>query len=100
MLVDGTWRIPCYCMACGKQHGYCSESVTERNGDYVGYLCDSCAEDPKNAIVGTMVLPDHEHWQRVREAQLEEHGRALSLSELVRVFDDGTSPLARLLRNR
>lgn len=101
MEIRGVWHVPTYCMFCGKHHGYQPESATDPGGGYVGYVCDPCAEIPRNSeLVGLSVVPDEVHWQRVREAQLEEHGRELTVTELVRVLDDGTGPLARLLRSR
>jgi len=99
MYIRGIWCVPEYCMFCGKQHGYCNASSTEPGGGYVGYVCDDCASIPRNSeLVGMSLVPDEVHWQRVREAQLEEHGRVLTLDELAVELSDVNSPMSRLAR--
>ena len=64
--IRGVWHVPVHCMNCGDHHGYCNESAVQRK-EYVGYLCDGCAES-WSPLVGTMLIPDEVHWQRAREA--------------------------------
>lgn len=94
--INGVWNVPVYCMNCGKQHGFCNESAVQRK-EYVGYLCDTCAES-WSPLVGTMLIPDQVHWQLAREAQLEEYGRDLTVTEQIRELDDVNSPLSRFAR--
>lgn len=99
--INGVWCVPEYCMFCGKHHGYCNESSTHPGGGYVGYVCDDCASIPRNsALVGLSLIPDEVHWQRVREAQLEEYGRVLTVPELAELLLDVNSAMSRLARDR
>lgn len=97
--IRGVWCVPIHCMFCGKHNGYCNESATDPGGGYVGYCCDDCASIPRNSdLVGLSLIPDEVHWQRVREAQLEEHGKLLTLDELAVALDDVNSPMSVLAR--
>lgn len=88
---NGTW-IPIFCANCGKEGGSCPEE----NMTFMFYLCPSCFES-KGHITSTMVMPDEVFWSKVRDAQIEEHGRVLTEQELLSVVQEGASPLARLL---
>ena len=61
------------------------------------YLCNGCAEK-WGPIAGTMMVPDEVFFERVKQAQLEEHGHLLDEEELVKVLSDPTSALSKLVR--
>lgn len=88
---NGAW-IPVFCANCGKEGGSCPEE----NMTFMFYLCPSCFES-KGAITNTMAMPDEVFWARVRDEQLEAHGRILNEHELAREVSDGTSALAKLI---
>ena len=98
-MINGVWSVPVHCMNCGDQHGYCNESATEPGGGYVGFLCDRCAET-WSPLVGTMLIPDQVHWQKVPAAQGEPYGRVLSPFEQAAALRDGSTVLAKLARDR
>lgn len=95
--INGVWCIPCYCMNCGKQHGYRNEP--DASSGYVGYLCDLCAER-WSPLVGTMLVPDEAFAQIATAEMLEKYGRVLSDAEQHEVLKDGNSTLAKLARSR
>lgn len=99
LVIKGQWHVPIYCMNCWRHHGYCNESATDPGGGYVGYLCDPCAET-WSPLVGASLVPDAVHWQRVRDAELEDYGRALTALEQAQELDDVNSPLAKVARSR
>ena len=84
--------VPIFCANCGKEGG-----LTPEDSTFLFWMCDPCFQS-KGHITGTMVVPDHEFYQKLREEQLESHGRPLSPAELQQVLQDGTTPLATLLK--
>lgn len=73
--------------------------VPENECDFAFYLCESCAEK-YGQLDGVEMIPDEVWFARIRDAQLEEHGRELSVPELVRELDDLDSPMSKLARDR
>jgi hypothetical protein len=97
ILINGRPRVPCYCMNCGKQHGFGDKP--HPGSGYLGFICDLCAET-WSTLVGTMLVPDEVHAARCRDEMLESHGRALTEPEILKALDDATSPLSLLVRER
>lgn len=87
--------VPIYCAHCGKSNGY----VPEENIDFVCWLCDPCSLS-HGAEFGTALMPDEVFWQKALYEQLEKYGRPLTLNELQGVVDSGSSPLAKLIRDK
>lgn len=85
--------IPLFCANCGRDCGY----VPEENMRHCFYLCDRCEVHAHEA--GLMGVPDEVFWQKVREEQLEKHGRLLSETELITAAESTTTPLSKLLRD-
>lgn len=86
--------VPVFCANCGKEGGSCPEE----NMTFMFYLCPSCFES-KGAITNTMVMPDEVFWRKVRDEQLEAHGRILNEQELVTIVAEDASPLATLIKS-
>jgi hypothetical protein len=97
--IHGVVNVPIHCMNCGHHYGYAPETILQPGGGYVGYLCDGCAEK-WSPLVGTLVVPDQVFAQKAAEAQLEQFGHILSETEAVRVLDDPSSLLSKLVRDR
>jgi hypothetical protein len=97
VLIEGVWCVPCYCMNCHRQHGFCNEPGP--GSGYVGYLCEKCAET-WSPLIGTMIVPDAVHAHRCRDEMLESHGREMTEAEILVALDDASSPLAKLARER
>ncbi len=95
VLIDGEWHVPCYCMNCHQQKGWCSEPVP--GSGYVGYLCPECAET-WSPLVGTMLVPDTARSLRANEVMITEYGRVLSTAEQAIALDDVNSVLSRFAR--
>lgn len=89
----GTW-IPIFCANCGAKGGL----VPEENCTFAFYLCDKCYE--KHGVpAGLMAVPDELFWEKVKQEQMETHGRLLSEVELAKVLEADASPLATLLKS-
>jgi len=88
----GAW-VPVFCANCGADGGMCPEE----NMTFMFYLCRACAET-YGAIAGTMMMPDEVFFEKVKQEQLAAHGRYLTQQELEVVVDEGTTPLAKLLK--
>lgn len=91
--INGSFWQPYFCANCGIEGGWCPEE----NMDFMFWLCNYCFET-YGEVAGTLVVPDHEFHQKVREEQLEKYGRYLSPQELRAVVESNTSPLATLIR--
>jgi hypothetical protein len=88
----GVW-VPIFCANCGKDGG----NVPEDN--FAFWLCNDCYA--KHGVpAGLMAVPDEVFWEKVAQAQMEEHGRLLSEPELIKVSQENASPLATLLNSR
>jgi hypothetical protein len=83
--------IPGYCANCGIRWGM----VPENDTTFLFVLCQPCA-DSWGPIAHTYVEPDAVFYERVHNAQLEQHGRPLTVGELTRELEDPSSTLARL----
>jgi len=94
MGAGGVW-VPVFCANCGKDGGM----VPEQNMTFAFWLCAPCAET-HGAIAGMLMLPDEVFWERVKQEQLEAHGRFLTEQELVAVVEADASPLATLINER
>jgi len=87
----GTW-IPYFCANCGKHCGWCPETST-----FFFYICPPCFET-HGEIAGLMMVPDKVFFDRVAQEQQAAYGRVLSHEELLRVVQEDSSPLAKLLK--
>lgn len=87
--------VPIYCAHCGKKNGF----VPEENMDFVCWLCDPCSRS-HGAEFGGALMPDEVFWQKALYEQLEKYGRPLTLNELQSVVDSGSTPLAKLIRDK
>ncbi len=87
--------VPVFCANCGAEGGLCPEE----NMTFMFYLCNKCAET-HGPVAGTMMMPDEVFWQKLKNEQLERHGRYLTEQELAAVVEAGASPLATLINER
>lgn len=90
----GNW-VPIFCANCGGPGG----AVPEENMTFVFYLCNACAEQ-HGEIAGTMLMPDEVFWEKLKQEQLEAHGRFLTEQEIVDAVESDASPLATLINER
>lgn len=87
--------VPVFCGNCGAEGGSCPEE----NMTFMFYLCPKCAET-YGSIAGTMMMPDEVFFEKLRQEQLEAHGRFLNEQELIQVVQEDASPLATLILER
>lgn len=87
------WWVPMFCANCFTPAGFCPQEST-----HVFYLCDDCV-DKHGVPAGMMAVPDEVFWETVKQEQIDKYGRLLSEAELIRVLEDGASPLATLLKS-
>lgn len=88
--------IPVFCANCGFHGGHCPEE----NMTFLFYICNKCAEK-YGEIAGIMFMPDEIFFEKLKQEQLESHGRYLTLEELAAVVEaDAASPLAKLIQSR
>lgn len=92
----GVAYVPVFCGSCHCDDG---QMVPEQSCDFAFYLCDPCA-DRYGALDGVEMIPDEVWFARIRDAQLEDHGRELTHVELVEQLDSPDSPLSKLARDR
>jgi hypothetical protein len=88
--------VPVFCGNCGKPHGY----VPEENCNFAFWLCTSCSEKWGDMAGAVAIMPDHIFWAKVREEQLERHGRILSPQELQVAAESPCTALGKLLREK
>ena len=88
---DGCW-VPVFCANCGKEGGLTPEEST-----FIFWMCNPCFAS-KGHITGTMVVPDHEFYQRLAQEQQERYGRAATHNELLQIVAEDCTPLATLLK--
>lgn len=88
----GVW-VPVFCANCGVHGGSCPEE----NMTFLFYICPKCAET-YGAITGTMMMPDEVFYEKLKQEQLESHGRFLSEQELIQVVQEDSTPLAQLIK--
>lgn len=93
VFVNGVPHVPIFCANCGADGG----GVPEEHMTFAFYLCTPCTETYGH-IAGTMAVPEEVFWERVKQEQLEKHGRFLTSDEVFRDLDEGTSALAKLAR--
>ena len=86
-----------YCANCGKDGGRVQD--THLSDQFAFYLCNYCAET-YGAIDGTYMVPDEVFWQKVKDAQMEEFGRELSVDEIVEALKDGSHMLTKLAKEK
>lgn len=86
--------VPVFCANCGRgPFGHCPEQGTT----FMFYQCQPCA-DRLGPIVGTYLMPDEVFYQRLRDEQLESHGRYLTGAELAAELEaNPSSALATLV---
>lgn len=89
----GMW-VPVFCANCGADGGLCPHE----NMTFMFYLCTKCAET-YGQIAGTMMMPDEVFFERLRQEQLEAHGRYLAPQEIAQVVAEDCTPLAKLLKD-
>jgi hypothetical protein len=51
-------------------------------------------------LSGMMVIPDEVFWEKVKQEQIERHGRELTAVEIVEALKDEHHPLTKLARER
>jgi hypothetical protein len=88
---SGTW-IPVFCANCGTDGGLCPEEST-----FMFYLCNDCF-DKYGAITGTMTVPDAVFYEKLAQEQQQAFGRPATMSELLQVIENDSTPLATLLK--
>jgi len=91
----GMWWVPVYCASCGTPYGY----VPEQNCDFACWLCNECSET-YGEVASTYSMPDEVFWKKVEEAQLEHYAQILGPEELLRILEEGDSPLAKLMKEK
>ena len=91
----GGYWVPVFCANCGIEGG----KVPEWNMNFVFYQCQKCS-DTYGEVAGMMKVPDEVFYEKMKNEQLEAHGRFLSEQELVTVIQEDASPLARLIKGR
>lgn len=91
----GVMWVPVYCAHCHSPGGL----VPAENMNFVFYLCNQCFADC-GEITNTMVMPDEVFWEKLKQEQLEQHGRFLSEPEISEVIAADASPLATLIKDR
>lgn len=91
--VKGVNYIPIYCANCGADGG----GVPEEHCTFAFYLCNACCEK-HGPIAGTYVEPDAVFFEKVRQAQLEQCGREMTLEEIAKALDNADHPLSKLAR--
>lgn len=84
--------VPVFCANCGKEGGWCPEE----NMTFLFYQCYPCSEK-YGEIAGTLKMPDEVFFEKLKNAQLEEHGEFLDSQELAKIVEEDASPLATLL---
>lgn len=84
--------IPIFCANCGVKYGM----VPDRMITFTFALCQPCADSGHGDLAHLYQEPDVVFWERVANAQLEEHGRLLDANELAIQLDDSTTTLAKL----
>jgi hypothetical protein len=92
--VKGTSYVPIYCANCGAPGG----GVPAEHMTFAFYLCNGCCEKWGH-VAGTYVEPDAVFFEKVKQAQLEEHGHLLNSEELAKVLSDPTTKLSKLVRD-
>ena len=90
--VVGTW-VPVYCANCGADGGM----VPGEGMTFLFYLCNKCAET-YGQIAGTMVMPDEVFYERLKQEQLEQYGRYLTLEEWGKISEDPSNHMWKLLK--
>ena len=90
----GYWQ-HVYCGMCHKE----GPAVPKENMTFAFWLCNECFST-QGEITNTYVMPDEVFFERVRQEQLASYGRYLSAEEFVAVVEEGTTPLAKLLKER
>lgn len=73
--------------------------MPEANMTFAFYLCERCAEK-WTPLVDTMLVPDEVFWARVREEQINRHGRLLDNQELAALLEDDHSSLSLLGKDK
>jgi hypothetical protein len=91
--VKGTNFVPIFCANCGGPGG----GVPVEHMTFAFFLCDPCCEK-WGPIAGVMSVPEEVFWEKVKQEQLDSHGRLLSNAEIVREIDDAESTLSKLVR--
>jgi hypothetical protein len=89
----GTVYVKIFCANCGADGG----GVPEEHMTFAFVLCNACTEK-FGTVANTYSEPDTVFWERVKQAQLEEHGRLLNGNEIVKILDDVNSPLSKLVK--
>jgi hypothetical protein len=85
--------VPIFCANCGTQGGW----VPEENMTFLYWLCNTCAET-YGPIANTMMMPDEVFFERLKQEQIDKYGRFLTEQEIVAVIEEGTSALAKLIK--
>lgn len=92
--IGGVDHEPYYCASCGVEGG---ESI-RAPGNFIFWICDKC-HATHGPIVAAGITPLAPERQRICDAQLESHGRLLSLDEIKQQLSDVNSPLSKLARD-
>jgi len=85
--------VPIFCASCHKSAGY----VPERSVTFAFWLCDPCSER-YGEQAGLLKIPDQVFWDKLREEQLERHGRLLTTEELRVASESPCTALGKLIR--
>lgn len=88
---NGKSMVKLYCANCSKPGGL----VPEEHITFAFYLCQSCADKYGNDA-HFYQEPDEVFNERIKNAQLEKHGRFLTAPELAIELEDSSSILAKL----
>lgn len=92
----GRWHVPVFCGSCHRDDG---QMVPEDACDFAFYLCEPCAETYGD-LDGVEMIPDEVWFARIRDAQIDDYGRELTLIEQVDELSNPDSALSKLARDR
>lgn len=87
--------IPTFCANCGRA----GRLVYEQSCTFDFWLCNPCFDKCGHLTVG-MVIPDVVFFEKMKQEQLDAHGRFLAERELLTVVEADASPLATLIKER
>jgi hypothetical protein len=90
---DQNW-VPIFCANCGKDGGWVPDNST-----FAFYICTPCAAKCGN-IDGTYMVPDEVFFDKLRNVQIEEFGRELSVYEMTEAIKNENNVLSKLVSEK
>jgi hypothetical protein len=86
------WHVPLFCGNCGDAGPLVTENCT-----FAFWLCPKC-ETKWSPLVGMLAVPDEIFFARLKQEQIEQCGREMTLPELVTAISDESNILSKLAR--